>query len=83
MRRTTQALRRMPLSTTGTANCGEFVTWAAPDYRVTPLGADAVTGEPAAVRVAGTVEETERGRTLATAERRNVQEGSLYRLEAE
>ncbi|WP_128693346.1 hypothetical protein [Methanoculleus taiwanensis] len=81
-----------------TADYGEFVIWTPPDYRVTPLGADAVTEdatvywtyhpgqpgeEPAAVRVAVTIEENETGRTLATAERQIVREGSLYRLEAE
>lgn len=77
---------------------GEFVAWAPPDYRVTSLGADAVTQapvvywtylpeqpgeEPATVRVAVTVENTETGRTLATAEQKVLRDGSLYRPAAE
>ncbi len=79
-----------------TTDYGEFVAWNTSDSTVQPLGAEAVNGgetiywtyqpeqpgaEPAVVRIAVDVEDTETGKTLATAERKVVREDSLYRLD--
>ncbi len=81
-----------------TADYGEFVAWNSSDSTVQSLGSEAVNGgetiywtyqpeqpgaEPAVVRIAVDVEDTETGKTLATAERKVVQEDSAYRLDTE